>query len=168
MTFNAAYGTDTTSGKTRGYNGNIGGTTFRMAPGETLEITLVNSLLAERSVDCTTTGTEYCKASNTNLHTHGLHVSSLGTNDGLSYNSGTPQLSYAACLPLTSSSLTLHPAHPQTHPTPHQPPTPTTPRPVHPSPLSPPADNIFADIEPGASGDFKFSIPSYHMAGTHW
>jgi len=98
---------------TRGYTEAI---TFRLKPGGTLSITLENDLESANNVDCATTGTEYCKAGTTNFHTHGLHVSSKGTEDGLDYAS----------------------------------------------------DDIFVSVSPGSSNQFQFSIPDYHMGGTHW
>ena len=83
-----AYATGATrSGFTRGYNGGLPGPTFRMAPGQTLNVRLINNLQANRDVACSTTNSEYCKASTTNLHTHGLHVSSKGVADGLAAES---------------------------------------------------------------------------------
>eukprot|EP00931_Biecheleriopsis_adriatica_P055184 TRINITY_DN3256_c0_g1_i5.p1 TRINITY_DN3256_c0_g1~~TRINITY_DN3256_c0_g1_i5.p1 ORF type:complete len:635 (+),score=115.07 TRINITY_DN3256_c0_g1_i5:68-1906(+) len=66
-----------------GYNGGIPGPTFRMKPGESLQIELSNDLNAAGSVSCTSTPGEFCNAANSNLHTHGLHVSSKGKEDGL-------------------------------------------------------------------------------------
>jgi len=73
--------------KTRGINGGVPGPTLRMKPGETLSLTLKNDMMASNNVDCSTTGSEYCEASITNLHTHGLHVSSKGIVDGLAAES---------------------------------------------------------------------------------
>jgi len=57
--------------------------TFRMKPGETLQIKLQNNLLSDKvnNVGCNVTKTDYCEAGTTNLHTHGLHVSSKGPNE---------------------------------------------------------------------------------------
>jgi len=101
---------------TRGYNGGLPGPTFRMSPGGTLQIRLQNSLTASNSVSCASTDGEFCDVATTNLHTHGLHVSSKGMDDGLSYYS----------------------------------------------------DDIFAEVQPGASADYRFAIPDNHMGGTHW
>jgi len=68
----------------RGFNGSIPGPTFRMNPGDTLEIILVNNLLPVNSIACSS-GAHFCDTSITNLHTHGLHVSSKGREDGLNY-----------------------------------------------------------------------------------
>jgi len=67
---------------TRGY-GSIPGPTFRMKPGETLQIRVQNNLSAANNVACTLTAGEFCESATTNLHTHGLHVSSKGVEDGL-------------------------------------------------------------------------------------
>jgi len=72
---------------TRGFNGGIPGPTLRMNPGETFYITLQNNFQASNDKTCTTTGGNYCEAATTNLHTHGLHVSSKGMDDGLNYYS---------------------------------------------------------------------------------
>jgi FtsP/CotA-like multicopper oxidase with cupredoxin domain len=58
-----------------------------MNPGETFYITLQNNLQASNDKTCTTTGGNFCEAATTNLHTHGLHVSSKGMENGLSYYS---------------------------------------------------------------------------------
>eukprot|EP01043_Picozoa_sp_COSAG02_P076764 COSAG02_NODE_16471_length_1080_cov_1.353721_1_plen_284_part_01 len=67
--------------------GSQGTPTFRMDPGETLEVLLVNDLDPAHSKACTVTPGEFCETSITNMHTHGLHVSSKGVEDGLSYYS---------------------------------------------------------------------------------
>ena len=60
---------------------------------------------------------EFCETSVTNLHTHGLHVSSMGAgSDGYAKHS----------------------------------------------------DNIFAKVLPNESTEYSFTIPDYHMGGTHW
>merc|ERR1719271_55826 len=88
MPFYSTYGTGSTSGITRGYSATGGpGPTFRMKPGETLNILLRNQLTAAHSVACTTTAGEFCDTATTNLHTHGLHISSKGTEDGLAAHS---------------------------------------------------------------------------------
>mmetsp|Transcript_11294 Transcript_11294/g.25942 ORF Transcript_11294/g.25942 Transcript_11294/m.25942 type:complete len:971 (+) Transcript_11294:113-3025(+) len=75
-----------TSGfNTRGFNGGVPGPTFRVDPGETLRITFVNSLSSSNNVGCDVTGTQFCDTATSNLHTHGLHVSSRGKLDGLSH-----------------------------------------------------------------------------------
>eukprot|EP00930_Biecheleria_cincta_P067272 TRINITY_DN5375_c0_g1_i4.p1 TRINITY_DN5375_c0_g1~~TRINITY_DN5375_c0_g1_i4.p1 ORF type:complete len:654 (-),score=82.18 TRINITY_DN5375_c0_g1_i4:146-1906(-) len=56
-----------------------------MKPGESLAIQLTNNLQAANNVPCSQTAGEFCEAATTNLHTHGLHVSSKGMDDGLSY-----------------------------------------------------------------------------------
>merc|ERR1719450_1353284 len=81
-----------------------------------MKLTLVNNLLTANNKACSVTGTEFCETSITNLHTHGLHVSSKGVADGLAAES----------------------------------------------------DNIFAVVQPGGTQDFAFTIPDYHMGGTHW
>jgi len=73
--------------QTRGFDGGVPGPTFRMKPGETLEITLVNNLNDANNLDCATTNEHFCETATTNLHTHGLHVSSKGKEDGLAYYS---------------------------------------------------------------------------------
>jgi FtsP/CotA-like multicopper oxidase with cupredoxin domain len=57
--------------------------TFRMKPGESLRIKLQNNLPSDKvnNVGCNVTKTDYCEAGTTNLHTHGLHVSSEGPNE---------------------------------------------------------------------------------------
>jgi len=70
---------------TRGFDGGIPGPTFRMNPGETLTIVLTNNLLSENSLTCAD-GRDFCETAITNLHTHGLHVSSKGRRDGLDYS----------------------------------------------------------------------------------
>jgi len=72
---------------TRGFNGGIPGPTLRMNPGETFYITLYNNLQVSNDVPCSTTGSQYCETATTNLHTHGLHISSKGMEDGLAYYS---------------------------------------------------------------------------------
>ena len=57
-----------------------------MSPGETLQVLLINNLDPEHSKSCTQTGTQYCETSVTNMHTHGLHVSSKGVEDGWNYH----------------------------------------------------------------------------------
>lgn len=100
-----------------GYDGAIPGPTFRMKPGESLVIQLTNNLQLANNVACPTTVGEFCEAATTNLHTHGLHVSSKGIEDGLSYY----------------------------------------------------ADDVLAKVAPvGGTALYNFSIPSYHMGGTHW
>ena len=69
--------------KTRGFQNGTGGPTFRMAPGETLSMNLTNNLVSSNNVACTATDGEFCEASTTNFHTHGLHISSKGIADGL-------------------------------------------------------------------------------------
>ncbi|CAK0829912.1 unnamed protein product [Prorocentrum cordatum] len=96
--------------------GFVAGPTFRVKPGGTLSVRLINSLdSANIGVGCDVTGTQYCKAATTNLHTHGLHVSSKGS-DELTYSS----------------------------------------------------DDAFVEVPPGGSKDYQYSIPGYHMGGTHW
>jgi len=102
---------------TRGFNGAIPGPLFRMDPGETLDITLVNNLDPAHSKECSEVNGEFCETSVTNLHTHGLHVSSMGAgSDGYAKHS----------------------------------------------------DNIFAKVLPNESTEYSFTIPDYHMGGTHW
>jgi len=73
--------------ETRGYNGGIPGPTFRMKPGETLKVKVQNDLSNSNNVACAHTAGEFCETATTNLHTHGLHVSSKGMEDGLAYYS---------------------------------------------------------------------------------
>jgi len=72
---------------TFGFDGAVPGPTFRVKPGETLAINFKNDLLAANNVGCETTAGEFCEAATTNLHTHGLHISSKGVADGLAANS---------------------------------------------------------------------------------
>ena len=58
-----------------------------MSPGETLEVLLINDLDPAHSTNCADLNTEFCETSVTNLHTHGLHVSSKGIEDGLAAQS---------------------------------------------------------------------------------
>jgi len=102
--------------QTRGFNGGLPGPTFRMSPGDTLKVLLKNGLSAANNVACPDTAGEFCETATTNLHTHGLHVSSKGMSDGLSFNS----------------------------------------------------DDIFAEVQPGGSAQYQFTIPENHMGGTHW
>jgi FtsP/CotA-like multicopper oxidase with cupredoxin domain len=86
---------------TRAYNNSIPGPAIYLYPGETLELTLINSLAAGgagslpappsghatpcSSGNCssaTTHGyTPFAEANSTNLHTHGLHTSPLAPGD---------------------------------------------------------------------------------------
>ena len=70
---------------THGYNGNLPGPTFHVKPGETLRLTLTNQLDPVGNTPCTQTAGEFSEASTTNFHTHGLHVSCKGVDDGLPY-----------------------------------------------------------------------------------
>eukprot|EP00971_Amphidinium_carterae_P346914 6488673-Amphidinium_carterae.1 len=54
--------------------------------GETLEIVLTNNLLDANNLDCAN-NLDFCETAITNLHTHGLHVSSKGRRDNLDYYS---------------------------------------------------------------------------------
>jgi len=72
---------------TRGFNGGIPGPTFRLSPGETLEVTMINNLDPAHSMSCAELNTEFCETSISNMHTHGLHVSSKGLEDGLAAQS---------------------------------------------------------------------------------
>mmetsp|Transcript_12238 Transcript_12238/g.22646 ORF Transcript_12238/g.22646 Transcript_12238/m.22646 type:complete len:629 (+) Transcript_12238:46-1932(+) len=79
----ADYGFDT-----RGFNGAIPGPTFRVNPGETLKVNFINQLDAANNHNCSGLADEsFCETATSNLHTHGLHVSSKGLLDGLSYHS---------------------------------------------------------------------------------
>eukprot|EP00931_Biecheleriopsis_adriatica_P021476 TRINITY_DN1403_c0_g1_i1.p1 TRINITY_DN1403_c0_g1~~TRINITY_DN1403_c0_g1_i1.p1 ORF type:complete len:747 (+),score=100.66 TRINITY_DN1403_c0_g1_i1:41-2281(+) len=98
-----------------GFDGAIPGPTLRTKPGESLTVALTNSL-ASTPTACSATSGAFCDSMITNLHTHGLHVSSKGTEDGLDYHS----------------------------------------------------DNVLAEVAPGTTVTFKFSIPDNHMGGTHW
>ena len=89
--------------RTRAYNGQIPGPTLSVRPGDTMHITVANALgfkdppgpasrrlLQATTMPCTpaacTTlhGRDYYEANTTNLHTHGLHVSSaLGSDNVL-------------------------------------------------------------------------------------
>mmetsp|Transcript_1918 Transcript_1918/g.5640 ORF Transcript_1918/g.5640 Transcript_1918/m.5640 type:complete len:593 (-) Transcript_1918:67-1845(-) len=101
---------------TRGFNGGIPGPTFRMKPGETLRIDFTNNLSAANNVACPDTAGEFCESATSNLHTHGLHISSKGKEDGLAHYS----------------------------------------------------DDVFADVLPGETETYSFTIPENHMGGTHW
>lgn len=83
--------------RTRAYNGGIPGPTLSVLPGDTLKITLRNNLQAAISAtlpctpaDCTDlNGSTFRHPNSTNLHTHGLHVSSaLGADNVLDVNVG--------------------------------------------------------------------------------
>eukprot|EP00403_Amphidinium_massartii_P039103 CAMPEP_0178435136 /NCGR_PEP_ID=MMETSP0689_2-20121128/33774_1 /TAXON_ID=160604 /ORGANISM="Amphidinium massartii, Strain CS-259" /LENGTH=687 /DNA_ID=CAMNT_0020057203 /DNA_START=33 /DNA_END=2096 /DNA_ORIENTATION=+ len=73
--------------ETRGFDGGVPGPTFRMFPGETLSINLVNNLDNANNLNCAQAPDAFCETATTNLHTHGLHVSSKGKEDGWSYYS---------------------------------------------------------------------------------
>jgi FtsP/CotA-like multicopper oxidase with cupredoxin domain len=66
-----------------GFDGAIPGPTFRVKPGEHLAIKFTNNLLSANNAACASTNGEFCEAATSNLHTHGLHVSSKGVEDGL-------------------------------------------------------------------------------------
>lgn len=72
---------------TRGFDGKIPGPTFRAFPGESIKVRLQNNLNPADDKTCSITKTEFCESETTNMHTHGLHVSSKGIVDGLQYNS---------------------------------------------------------------------------------
>jgi FtsP/CotA-like multicopper oxidase with cupredoxin domain len=95
---------------TRGFNGAFPGPLLRIRAGDTVRLTLTNELGAE-TVDMS--GMEYHnqirQANTTNVHTHGLHVSSAA-----------------------------------------------------------PSDDVFIELAPGESYEYVYSLPSFHMGGTHW
>ena len=64
--------------RTRGYNGSIGGPRLVVHPGDTMRLTLINSLL-----DINNTGVHNSIGylNTTNMHTHGLHVSGMPPGD---------------------------------------------------------------------------------------
>jgi len=97
-----------------GFDGSIPGPTLRVNPGEDLMVELTNNLSS--ATPCSSTSGDFCDSMITNLHTHGLHVSSKGVADGLAYES----------------------------------------------------DNVLAEVSPGQTTTFQFSIPANHMGGTHW
>jgi FtsP/CotA-like multicopper oxidase with cupredoxin domain len=65
----------------RSYNGKLVGPTLAIKPGDTLRITLKNSLPPEP--DATDDHNTLHSFSTTNLHTHGLHVSPVGNSDNV-------------------------------------------------------------------------------------
>lgn len=65
----------------RSYNGKLVGPTLRVKPGDTLKITLKNSLPPEP--DASADHNSLHSFSTTNLHTHGLHVSPSGNSDNV-------------------------------------------------------------------------------------
>ena len=68
--------------KTRMYNGEVLGPTIKVSPGETLNITVVNNLPAP-GFDTSALHNEFKTFDITNLHTHGLHVSSNAPGDDI-------------------------------------------------------------------------------------
>jgi FtsP/CotA-like multicopper oxidase with cupredoxin domain len=64
---------------TRGYNGGLPGPTIRAKAGDTLVVNLVNNL--EAADNTAGTMNNYRTPNTTNLHTHGLHVSSVSPGD---------------------------------------------------------------------------------------
>jgi len=75
-TLDVRYGQNTIAGcpvKLRSYNGQLVGDTWRVKPGDTLEITLTNSLPPS------TDQSSLAIYNVTNLHTHGLHTSPSGS-----------------------------------------------------------------------------------------
>lgn len=107
---------------TRAFNGGVPGPTFVMKPGETLDVNLVNNLDPVNNKDCVATGSEFCLSATTNLHTHGLHVSSKGVRDGLakesdnvfSYVNPGSSLAYSFTIPADHMGGT-HWYHPHNH-----------------------------------------------------
>jgi len=67
---------------TRGYNGELTGPTIRVNPGDTLTITLTNSL-SQEGFDTGSLHNQYRQFDVTNLHTHGLHVSGEAPGDSI-------------------------------------------------------------------------------------
>ncbi len=65
----------------RSYNGKLVGPTLRARPGDTLRITLVNTLLPD--VEMRHVMNTIGSLNHTNLHTHGLHVSPAGNSDNV-------------------------------------------------------------------------------------
>jgi len=60
----------------------VPGPTIRFAPGKNLSITLVNKLMNPDPA-CTGSNPGFCFSNSTNLHTHGLHVSSWNGSDSI-------------------------------------------------------------------------------------
>ena len=67
---------------TRAYNGAIPGPTLRASAGDTLAVTLVNTLADVANADDVAMNT-FRTPNTTNLHTHGLHVSSAAPGDDI-------------------------------------------------------------------------------------
>ena len=67
---------------TRTYNGEMVGPTIKIKPGDELTVTLTNSL-PEEGFDTSALHNEYRDIQTTNLHVHGLHVSSNEPGDSI-------------------------------------------------------------------------------------
>jgi FtsP/CotA-like multicopper oxidase with cupredoxin domain len=83
----------------RSYNGKLVGPTLRVRPGDTLRINLVNNLPVEddHGHQLNTLG----MYNDTNLHTHGLHVSPVGNSDNVLLDIGPGQtFGYEIKIPL--------------------------------------------------------------------
>ena len=92
---------------TRGYNGELLGPTIRVNPGDTLTITLTNSL-SQEGFDTGSLHNQYRQFDVTNLHTHGLHVSGEAPGDSIFTPLGdlaTIVCSYDRTMNYTSNSL---------------------------------------------------------------
>ena len=66
---------------TKTYNGIMGGPTIRVKPGDTLKITLTNSL--DDLYDTSSLHNMYRDFDVTNMHTHGLHVAGVAPGDSV-------------------------------------------------------------------------------------
>ena len=65
---------------TRGYNGGVPGPTIRVKPGDTLHLTVRNTLVAEQ-IDTSSLHNEFRDFDTSNVHTHGLHLSGIAPAD---------------------------------------------------------------------------------------
>ena len=68
--------------RTRVYNGEMAGPTIRIKPGDTVTVTLTNNLPPETH-DTSNVHNQFRDFDRTNLHTHGLHVSSASPGDDI-------------------------------------------------------------------------------------
>ena len=77
----AKFSDDIVSFSTRGYNGTIPGPVLRVKAGDTLNLWLHNKLSEQDNAERHMNTLRY--PNNTNLHTHGLHVSAVGSADNI-------------------------------------------------------------------------------------
>lgn len=92
--------------RTRAYNGGMAGPTIRLKPGDTLNVVLTNNLPPE-AFDTSVVHNEFRDFDRTNLHTHGLHVSSLAPADDVFIDVG-PGESYTYKYSIPSDHMCVH------------------------------------------------------------